>query len=150
MGDDLNTSDLTSILSPAWLLCAWALESSLHANVWNTKTNETEGAWTVHIFFFPLCVLASVDIWITFFALGSCKNTLSGETQERMRLLCMTAMAFQPLPFPFRAAAAEISDVAGVLATYLLSFLRLLQSPKPGPLSSAPHLICASLPNDIH
>lgn len=101
-------------------------------------------------FFFFLCVLASVDIWITFFALGSCKNTLSGETQERMRLLCMTAMAFQPLPFPVRAAAAEVADVAGVLANYLLSFLRLLQSPKPGPLSSAPHLICASLPNDIH
>lgn len=133
----------------------WALESSLQYCVWYTRMNGTRckkkrSINRAHLYFmFALALLMSGAPFFCPWKFR--KHLLFGQTQKRIRLLCTTAMAFQPLLFPFRVAAAEVCDAAGVLADSVCRHSSICSSlPKPGPLSFAPHLLCAFLPNDIH
>ena len=137
MGDDLDNSNLTSILSPAWLVCEWTQESSLQCCVRNTRMSETWGKMkgSIHnAYLYFMLVLVLLMSEALFFCPCKCrKHLLFGQThKKRAGLLCTTAMAFQPWLFAFSVATAEASDCLGAGRLYLLSFLGLLQSPQTG------------------
>lgn len=136
-----------------WTTLTWPTLWHLPDNVWNTRRNETwgerEGASTVLVFiscmFWPYSCLEHPC-----FALGSSDNTYVGKRLKGPEYYAQLSW----LPSHYRFFSGLLQQkyltLLGCCRLYLLSFLRLLLSPKPGPLSSAPHLICASLPNNIH
>lgn len=155
MGDDLDNSNLTSILSPAWLVCEWTLESSLQCCVRNTRMNETWGKMKGSIdnaYFYFMFILVLLMSEAPFFCPWKYrKHLLFGQTQKKIRLIMLSCHGFPAITVPFECCYCRSVWLAGVLAVSICCHSSVCSSlPKLGPLSSAPHLLCAFLPNDIH
>ena len=134
MGDDLDNSNLTSVLSPAWLVCEWTLESSLQCCVRNIRMSETWGKMkgsvdNAYLYFMFVLVLLMSEA--PFFCPWKCrKRVLFGQTHthERSGLLCTTATAFQPL-CSFQHCCYRRVWLSGCWQTLSAG---LLQSPQTG------------------
>lgn len=151
MGDDLdNSNHFITCLTRVWLNpgIITAVLCQKYKNEWDLGKDEREH-WQCLFLFHVLVLLMSEAPF--FCPWKYRRHLLFGQTQKKIRLIMHNCHGSPAITVPFQRCYCRSVWLAGVLAVSICCHSSVCSSlPKLGPLSSAPHLLCAFPPNDIH